>query len=201
MHNVVNVELIEQRVSIFTNRSCKNNNLVKFSHSTHKLIDARSLDNVNVVVLRVNLHGDYKVGLTHVLEGAVDKRLVQIQHEQLAAFELSALGRQQRCVRTEGTHRQAFFIVHAGKGVVWWGHGSSVFVIVLVNLLADELLRLRKLVVIVIVFIVIVVEFIIVVRVLIDSVLGLFRLFDDGLRRRCCWLMLNVMFGGNLIRK
>lgn len=41
----------------------EDNNFVQLAHPLHELIDARSLDNVNVVEITLNLYGNRKIGL------------------------------------------------------------------------------------------------------------------------------------------
>lgn len=49
------------------NRSREDDHLVEFANSLHKLINTRSLDDVNIVIVSLNLDGDRKVGLVQNL--------------------------------------------------------------------------------------------------------------------------------------
>lgn len=81
MHDIVNVQLVEQRVSIlghrrqnqtpdmisrktyFGDRSCKYHNLIELANALHELIDAWSFDDIYIMILALNLHRYRKIGL------------------------------------------------------------------------------------------------------------------------------------------
>ena len=81
--NAVNVELVEKRITVlqslarlfgtsrqwtyFGNRCGENDNLVQFAHSLHELVHTRSLDDIDIVILAFNLHGNGKVCLVQNL--------------------------------------------------------------------------------------------------------------------------------------
>lgn len=79
---MVNVELIEQWITILQadvrhhsrrsekgeganlrDRGCEYNNFVQLSNPLHELINPRSLDDVDVVVVALNLYRDGEIGL------------------------------------------------------------------------------------------------------------------------------------------
>lgn len=80
MDYVVDVELIQKGVAVLMHMlalgeeirgtrnylghgGSKNNDFVKFSNSFHELVDAGSLDDIDVVELALDFHRDCKVGL------------------------------------------------------------------------------------------------------------------------------------------
>lgn len=83
VNNAVNVELVEEGITIllslaelpeqnnaatyFGNRCCKNHHFVQFAHTLHELVNARSLDDIDIVVLAFNFHRNREVCLVQNL--------------------------------------------------------------------------------------------------------------------------------------
>ena len=92
MHDIVNVQLVEQRISVlvigvrtkaphiisrityFGHRSCKHHDLVELANALHELIDARSFDDIYIMILALNLHRDREVGLIQYLRTLESER-------------------------------------------------------------------------------------------------------------------------------
>lgn len=51
----------------FGDRSCKHYNLVELANALHELIDARSFDDIYIMVLALNLYRYRKIGLIQYL--------------------------------------------------------------------------------------------------------------------------------------
>ena len=101
--NAMYIQLVEQRVAILGNGGCEDYHLIQLADPLHELVDARSLDHIDVVILSFDLHRYREVSLvkyllllvlcrgdqvksTH-LEATVHQCLVQIQHKTLLALE------------------------------------------------------------------------------------------------------------------
>ena len=63
MDNMMDVELIQERISVLADRRGKYYNLVQLADSLQKRVDTGSLDNIDVVILALDLDWDGKVGL------------------------------------------------------------------------------------------------------------------------------------------
>lgn len=64
------IELIEQRISVFRNRSGENNNFVKLANTLEKGVYTWPLDNINIVILPLNFDRDCKVCLVQNLRAS-----------------------------------------------------------------------------------------------------------------------------------
>lgn len=67
--DVVDVELIENRVAVFGDGGCEDHDLVQLADSFHEGVDARSFDDVDVMVLAFNLDWYREVCLVEDLDG------------------------------------------------------------------------------------------------------------------------------------
>lgn len=79
MHDIVDVELVQERVAIFADRSCEDNDFVQFPDPFEKGIDARPLDYVDVVVLAFDFDGYSEVRVVEKLHGGQYETLLQNQ--------------------------------------------------------------------------------------------------------------------------
>lgn len=113
MHHLVDVELIEHGIGIFGKTRSENDHFKELTDHFEELVDIRTLENIDIMTLAINLHGNNKVGVfyrlkereieacnvshhEHVmrmskadLEGAVDERLIHVENKTLAIPELS----------------------------------------------------------------------------------------------------------------
>lgn len=68
----VDVQLIEERVTILGHRRCEDHNLVELANSLHELVDAWPLDDIDIMVVALDFYRYREVGLVKDLERAVD---------------------------------------------------------------------------------------------------------------------------------
>jgi hypothetical protein len=79
------VENVQQRVGILAERRGEDDDLELLSDDSQEVIDARSFSHVDPVDDVLELDRDDEVGVRDRLEGGVDERLIEIQHEALLA--------------------------------------------------------------------------------------------------------------------
>jgi len=71
MYYVVYVELVEQRITVLGYRGREDDDLIQLPDSLHEGVDARSLDDVDIVVLAFDLDRDCEVRLVQYLLAGV----------------------------------------------------------------------------------------------------------------------------------
>jgi hypothetical protein len=137
--DAVDVELVEERVTILGYRCGENDNLVQFAHSLHELVHARPLDNIDVMVLTFNFNGNREIGLVKnleqiskqtanttvmltYLEAAVDQSLVKVENQALFALEPGSNGSQKVFLLLRGFTRVCSLLLHShlSLGQRWW---------------------------------------------------------------------------------
>lgn len=68
VHNVVNIKLVQKRVPILADGRGKDDNFIELTNTLHELINARSLNDVHVVVGSFDFDRDGEVGLMEELQ-------------------------------------------------------------------------------------------------------------------------------------
>ena len=68
MHDVVNVQLVEQRVAVFGDGSCEDDHFVYFTDSLEERINARSFYDIHVVILAFDFDWNGEVCLMEDLK-------------------------------------------------------------------------------------------------------------------------------------
>jgi hypothetical protein len=63
VYHVMDVELVEQGVAIFGHRRGKDNDFIQLTHPLHESINSRPFDNIHIMILSLDLHGNRHVGL------------------------------------------------------------------------------------------------------------------------------------------
>lgn len=67
MHNVVYIQLIEERITVLGYGSRKHHHFVQFPNPLQELINTRSFYDIDVVILSLDLDGNREVGLVEYL--------------------------------------------------------------------------------------------------------------------------------------
>ncbi len=96
MHKSFWVEKVHHRVGVQRERGGKHDNLVPLANFFQKLIDARSLLDVNHMRLPLHLQRNLEIGVGNRGETAMHKGFVEIQDEASAALDGGGDGRQER---------------------------------------------------------------------------------------------------------
>lgn len=65
--NIVDIELIKERVAVFRDGGGKDYNLIQLADALHEFVDAGSLNDIDVVEGAFDFNGDGKVGLAEEL--------------------------------------------------------------------------------------------------------------------------------------
>lgn len=68
MHDVVDIQLVEEGVAVLRDWSREHDHLVQLAHPLHELVDAWTLDDINIVVVAFDLDRYCEVRLVKYLE-------------------------------------------------------------------------------------------------------------------------------------
>lgn len=71
VHDLVDVEHVQHGIGILGQGGRKDDNLKVLSHDAHKLVDSRSLDDIDVVVDAIDLYRHDEIGLVNDLNKKV----------------------------------------------------------------------------------------------------------------------------------
>lgn len=61
VHHIVDVQLVQQRVTVLGNRCGKHHHFIKLANPLHELVHAGPLDHIDVVVLSLDLDWDGEI--------------------------------------------------------------------------------------------------------------------------------------------
>lgn len=77
--NVVNVELVQERVAVLADRRGKDDNFVELTDALHELINTRAFDDVDIMVRPFNFDRDSEIGLMEELN-EVRNFIINLHH-------------------------------------------------------------------------------------------------------------------------
>ncbi|KAH3684967.1 hypothetical protein WICPIJ_004063 [Wickerhamomyces pijperi] len=68
--------------------SCENNHFVDLTNSSHEFVNTRSLDDIDVMQLVINVNRNDEISLSEELEGRMNQCFIQVQNQTLSTLKV-----------------------------------------------------------------------------------------------------------------